>query len=87
MFDVWTLLIFGIVGYIFGKVKIPKTCFLIGIILGKYLENYFIQAISASKGSLIVFFTRPIGWIIWIMIIASVAYAVIDGKKTKKECK
>ncbi len=84
MFDVWTLLIFGIVGYLFGKVKIPKTCFLIGFILGKDLENYFIQAISASKGSLTVFFTRPIGWIIWIMIIASVVYAVVDGKKQKK---
>ncbi|MDY6305736.1 MAG: tripartite tricarboxylate transporter permease [Oribacterium sp.] len=83
-FDVWTLLFAGIVGYLFGKIHMPKTCFLIGFILGKDLENYFIQSISASKGSLLVFFTRPIGWIIWLLIIASVAYAVLDAKKQKE---
>lgn len=85
IFDVWTLLAFGVVGYIFGKVKIPASCFLIGFILGKDLENYFIQSISASKGSLAVFFTRPIGWVIWILIIASIVYAVVDNHKSKKQ--
>lgn len=83
MFDVWTLLIAGIVGYVFGKVHLPKICFLIGFILGKDLENYFIQAISASKGSLSVFFSRPIGWIIWVLIIGSIVYAMIDNRKQK----
>ena len=85
IFDVWTLLAFGVVGYIFGKVKIPASCFLIGFILGKDLENYFIQSISASKGSLAVFFTRPIGWVIWVLIIASIVYAVVDNHKSKKQ--
>ncbi len=85
MFDAWTLLGFGVVGYIFGKIKIPASCFLIGFILGKDLENYFIQAISASSGSLMVFFSRPIGLFIWLLIIASVAYAIWDDRKTKKK--
>lgn len=85
IFDVWALLIFGVIGYIFGKIKIPASCFLIGFILGKDLENYFIQAVSASKGSLMVFFTRPIGWVIWLLIIASVAYAVWDNANEKKK--
>ena len=85
IFDVWALLIFGIVGYIFGKIKIPASCFLIGFILGKDLENYFIQSISASGGSLMVFFSRPIGWFIWLLIVASVAYALWDNAKDKKK--
>ncbi len=84
MFDVWTLLAFGVVGYIFGKIHLPKTCFLIGFILGKDLENYFIQSVSASKGSLLVFFSRPIGWFIWLLIVASVWYAIHDARKQKK---
>ena len=84
IFDVWALLIFGVVGYIFGKIKIPASCYLIGFILGKDLENYFIQAISASNGSLSVFFKRPIGLFIWLLIIASVAYAIYDDRKSKK---
>lgn len=38
MFDVWTLLIAGVIGYLFGKIHLPKTCFLIGFILGKDLR-------------------------------------------------
>lgn len=84
IFDVWTLLIFGIVGYIFSKIKIPSSCFLIGFILGKDLENYFIQSISSANGSLGVFFSRPIGWAIWALIVASIAYAAYDNIKSRK---
>ena len=87
IFDVWALLIFGIVGYIFGKIKIPASCYLIGFILGKDLENYFIQSVSASNGSLGVFFSRPIGLFIWVLIIISIAYAIYDDRNTKKKAK
>ena len=85
IFDVWALLIFGVVGYIFGKIKIPASCYLIGFILGKDLENYFIQAVSAANGSLGVFFSRPIGLFIWVLIIISIAYAIYDDRNTKKK--
>ena len=85
IFVVWALLIFGVVGYIFGKIKIPASCDLIGFILGKDLENYFIQAVSAANGSLGVFFSRPIGLFIWVLIIISIAYAIYDDRNTKKK--
>ena len=85
IFDVWALLIFGVIGYIFGKIKIPASCYLIGFILGKDLENYFIQAVSAANGSLGVFFSRPIGLFIWVLIIVSIAYAIYDDRNTKKK--
>ena len=87
IFDVWALLIFGVIGYIFGKIKIPASCYLIGFILGKDLENYFIQAVSAANGSLGVFFSRPIGLFIWVLIIVSIAYAIYDDRNTKKKAK
>lgn len=83
MFDVWAMLIFGVVGYIFTKVGVPAAPFLIGFILGGDLENYFIQAIQASGGSLSIFVTKgPIAWAIWLMILASIAYAVIDNRRS-----
>lgn len=84
MFDVWSLLIFGIVGFIFKKVGIPAAPFLIGFILGKDLEKYFIDVLKSSDGSFAAFFTRPIGNIIWVLIIISLAYAYFDNKKAKK---
>ena len=82
IFDVWTMLLFGVIGYVFSKIHVPSSCFLIGFILGKDLENYFIQSVNASDGSLSVFFTRPIAWVIWFLIFASVAYAIYNNKKS-----
>lgn len=82
IFDVWTMLLFGIIGYVFSKIHVPSSCFLIGFILGKDLENYFIQSVNASGGSLSVFFTRPIAWVIWFLIFASVFYAIYNNKKS-----
>lgn len=83
MFDVWGLLLFGIIGYLLKKFNFPSSCFLIGFILGRDLENYFIQAISAKSGSLAVFFTRPMSWVIWALIFVSILYAVLDNRKSK----
>jgi putative tricarboxylic transport membrane protein len=85
MFDVWALLIFGLLGYIFMKIGLPATPYLIGFILGRDLEKYFIDSLKGSGGSLGVFFSRPIGWVIWVLIAASVAYAIYDSKKSKKQ--
>lgn len=84
MFDVWCLLLFGVVGYLLKKLHFPVSCFLIGFILGRDLENYFIQSLTANGGSLAGFFTRPMSWVIWALIIISIVYAVMDNRKSKK---
>ncbi|HRV99021.1 MAG TPA: tripartite tricarboxylate transporter permease, partial [Aminobacteriaceae bacterium] len=81
MFDVWTMLFFGLLGYFFVKIKLPIVPFLIGFILGKDLEKYFVDSIKGVGGSLSVFFTRPMGWVIWGLIVASIAWAVYDSKR------
>ncbi|MBR0575013.1 tripartite tricarboxylate transporter permease [Proteiniclasticum sp. BAD-10] len=85
--DVITLLIFGIVGYIFAKLGVPVTTFLIGFILGRDLEKYFIDSLKGSGGSLSVFFSRPIGNWIWVLILASLAYAFYDNRRYSKQQK
>ncbi len=85
MFDVWTLLLFGVIGYIFSKINIPSAPFLIGFILGRDLEKYFVDSIKGSGGSLACFFTRPIGWGIWALIIASILFAVFDNRKARRQ--
>ncbi|MCF8018615.1 MAG: tripartite tricarboxylate transporter permease [Vallitaleaceae bacterium] len=84
MVDVFTLVIFGLVGYIFSKLDLPVTTFLIGFILGRDLEKYFIDSLKGSGGSLGVFFSRPIGLVVWVLIFASLAYAFYDNRKHHK---
>jgi len=84
MFDVWSLVVFGLLGYLLAKLKLPATPFLIGFILGGDLERYFVDALKGSGGDLAIFFTRgPICWALWVMILASVVYAVYDNRKGK----
>lgn len=84
MFDVWSLLIFGIVAYIFAKIKLPAAPFLIGFILGGDLEKYFIEAVKGNDNSLAIFFQRPIGLVIWVLIIGFLGYAIWDNTKGKR---
>ncbi|WP_313164630.1 tripartite tricarboxylate transporter permease [Sedimentibacter sp.] len=85
MVDVVTLFIFGVVGYIFSKLDLPVTTFLIGFILGRDLEKYFIDSLKGSGGDLSVFFSRPIGLGIWVLIFISLAYAFYDNRKYNKQ--
>ena len=79
MFDVWCLLIFGVLGYIMNKIGLPVAPFLIGFILGKDLEKYFIEAVKNNNYNLMVFFERPIALVIWALIVVFLGYSIWDN--------
>ncbi|WP_105567209.1 tripartite tricarboxylate transporter permease [Microbacterium halophytorum] len=86
MFDVWTALIFGVIGFIFMKIGVNITIFLIGFILGRDLEKNFIDSMQASGGDLTVFFTRsPIDWVLWALIVGSLVFGIISGRRHRKD--
>jgi putative tricarboxylic transport membrane protein len=59
-FDLFMALGFGVLGYAFRKLDIPKAPLLFGLILGHTLEQSFRQAMTISSGDVSVFFTHPI---------------------------
>lgn len=84
MFDVWTLLIFGIFAYLGSKVGIELAPFIIGFILGKSAEIYLVKGLE-SFGTLEIFFTKsPIAMVLWVLILISVIYSVYSAIKAKK---
>lgn len=87
MFDVWAMLAFGLFGYVLTKFGISIPSFLIGFILGGDLEQYFVDSIKGGGGSLAVFFRRPIGNVIWVLILISLVYAFWDEHRSKKKAK
>jgi len=60
VFDLFMALFFGIVGYAFRKLDIPKAPLLFGLILGHTLEQSFRQAMTISNGDPSVFLKSPI---------------------------
>src|SRR5262249_50448629 len=60
MMDVWYMLIFGIIGYVFKKLDYPLAPLVLALVLGDLAENALRQSLIMSQGSLSIFFTRPI---------------------------
>jgi putative tricarboxylic transport membrane protein len=58
-FDVGIMLMMGVLGFALERWQVPIGPVVLGIILGGPLEERFIQAMTASQGSLAVFFSRP----------------------------
>jgi putative tricarboxylic transport membrane protein len=60
MFDVWTALFFGVVGYLMRKFRFPMAPMVLASVLAQMLETSLSQALVISRGSPLIFFTRPI---------------------------
>src|SRR5437667_10340261 len=58
MFDVWLMLLFGIVGYVFKKVDIPLAPFTLALVLGNRAEASFRRAMLGPAGDLPVFLSN-----------------------------
>jgi putative tricarboxylic transport membrane protein len=58
MFDVWMMLVFGVVGYVFQKLGYPLPPLVLAIVLGDKAEEAFRQAMLGSQGSLTVFWSN-----------------------------
>ncbi len=84
MFDVWTLLIFGLFGWLVVKLKLEVAPFIIGFILGPSAEVYFVKSLE-SFGDVTIFFTKSwIAVVLWLLIIGSVAGSIMLSQRAKQ---
>ena len=60
VFDVWVMIVSGVVGYAFRKLVLPLAPLLLGLILGSPLEKSLRTALEMSAGDLRIFIDRPI---------------------------
>src|SRR5215475_2119292 len=67
MIDIWYMLIFGVLGYVFKKLDYPLAPLVLALVLGDLAENALRQSLIMSQGSLAIFFTRPIAGAITVV--------------------
>ncbi len=60
MIDIWYMIIFGVIGYIFKKLDYPLAPLVLALVLGDFAESALRQSLIMSQGSLLIFFRRPI---------------------------
>jgi putative tricarboxylic transport membrane protein len=64
MIDVWYMVLFGVVGYVFKKLDYPLAPLVLALVLGDHAENALRQSLIMSQGSLAIFALRPIAGVI-----------------------
>ncbi|MDM0018945.1 tripartite tricarboxylate transporter permease [Variovorax saccharolyticus] len=60
MLDIWFMLGFGIVGYLFKKLDFPLAPLVLALVLGDKAEDSFRQAMLMSQGDVMIMFSNPL---------------------------
>jgi len=81
LFDVSTLVIFGLLGYFMKKMEYSPAALIIGFILGPIFERTLDQSLTLSDGSLMIFITRPVSAI--FLLLAVIAIGSLVKKRIK----
>ena len=79
VFDLWTMLGFGILGYFLRRAGYPLAPVVIGLVLGPICEENLRRSLIFSGGDYGIFFERPIAATIMYINIAVLAWVVIPG--------
>ena len=66
MVDVWYMVAFGVIGYVFKKLDYPLAPLVLALVLGDLAEGALRQSLIMSQGSLWIFFESPISAVITI---------------------
>jgi putative tricarboxylic transport membrane protein len=67
--DLWLMIGFGVIGYLFERLKFPIAPLVLGVILGPLAEESFMNSMISFRNDWTVFFTRPIAGTIMVFTI------------------
>jgi putative tricarboxylic transport membrane protein len=79
MFDVWTLFVFGLLGYAMRKLDVPAAPLVLAFVLGPLFERALRQTMVLSEGGLGIFLERPLSLVFLALaavLLASPLFAV-----------
>jgi putative tricarboxylic transport membrane protein len=85
VFDIWVMLLFGLVGVFFYKTGAEPAPFILGFILGPLMEENFRRAMYLARGNPVTFIERPISALLLLMSAALLVILVLPAVKRKRE--
>ncbi|WP_244274674.1 tripartite tricarboxylate transporter permease [Labrenzia sp. OB1] len=75
LFDVWVMVVFGILGFFMRRFGYPMAPLVLGIILGDLLDKNLRRGLTLSDGDISPFFTRPL----CMIFVALIAFTILAG--------
>ena len=84
VFDIWTMLGFGVLGFVMKRLAIPLAPIILGFILCPILETNLRRGLQKSGGSLAPFFTEPISCmfiVVTLLVVAGMIYGEVKRRR------
>jgi len=85
LFDVYSMALFGAVGYFFRKLEVEPAPMLLAFILGPMMEEFLRRTLLFSKGDPSVFFTRPLSAGLLSVAAVMLLLVVLPSVRKKRE--
>jgi putative tricarboxylic transport membrane protein len=82
--DLWLMIGFGVIGYLFERLKFPIAPLVLGVILGPLAEESFMNAMISYKNDWTVFFSRPIAGTIMAFTIFMLLLPFVQQWRAKR---
>ncbi|MEE7456884.1 hypothetical protein MPAR168_22005 [Methylorubrum populi] len=82
--DLWLMLGFGVLGYLFERLKFPIAPLVLGVILGPLAEESFMNAMISFSNDWTVFFTRPISGTIMALALLTMALPLVGMLRQRR---
>lgn len=84
-FDVYTMALFGLLGYALVKLDCEPAPLLLGFVIGPMLEEYLRRAMLISRGDPTVFVTRPISAVLLLLAAAALVVVLLPSVQKGRE--
>ena len=85
IFDAQSIVIFGVLGYLMSKFKIPVAPFILSFILCDLLETNLRRGLMLTQNDFLAFFTHPIAAVFMVAAVLFVVWTVIKQVRNRKK--
>lgn len=86
IFDVWLLVLFGLLGYVMRKLDMPAAPLVLAFVLGPLVEKNLRRSMVLSDNSLEIFFSRPLSLVLLMLAALTLMSPLFSrGRKLRKE--
>ncbi len=85
VFDIYMVMLFGVIGFFMNKFGYPAAPLLLGFILGPLMEEHFKRALLMSRGQFDIFWERPISAVFLAIAACLLAYSVFTMLRPRKK--
>lgn len=81
--DLWMIVVFGVVGYLFERFRFPIAPMVLGAILGPVAETSFMTSMISYQNDWTVFFRRPVSGAVLVLAVAALLYPLYVWARRK----